>query len=83
MEHLRTNHNYTMVTALINEEYASIREEETGESVKTAHETAHETAQERLARELETKIIDIIKENQRVNRRILAAQLRVSEDVVK
>ena len=79
MEHLRTNHNYTMVTALINEEYASIREEETGESVKTAHETA----QERLARELETKIIDIIKENQRVNRRILAAQLRVSEDVVK
>ena len=78
--------DYTMVTAMINEEFAAIREEEKGkikgndaqEMPKKAQESPRETELP-----LEEKMIWAMKRNPGITRKQMSTELEVTEDMIK
>lgn len=77
------NDDYTMVTVYINEEFARIRDEESGLS-SVDQEIDQEIDQEKLwDNEIENHILNILRSNPQITRKELAKELGISSGVVK
>ena len=75
--------DYTMVTAMINEEFAAIREEEQGKAEQNEGSTTPKTTPITTPKTVREKILTAIIQNPRISRKQLAQETGLSVDGVR